>query len=219
MSREIWHRFLFVLATLLAAGLVMGEGWTDAAVKELTLDAGAASRVHLRVPAGEIRVEGVKGDEIHAQVRMRCRKDGDRCSRAAEKLEWSSSEGDKSIAVALGPGILDFGDSDVEVEIQVPEKLDLEFNIDAGEIHIVGMRACVNGHVDAGDVRVTMSADRVASVHLDTDVGDASLRMPGVRIMGDRSWLVGAVVNWDGGKGDCDVDISLNAGDLRLELI
>lgn len=219
MTREIWHRFFFVLATLVAAGLATADGWFDAGQKQLDLDAKAASRIHLRIPAGEIRIEGVEGDEIHAKATMRCKKTGGRCARTAEKLEWTSNEGDKEISIRLRPSTASFGDGHVEVEVQVPADRDLDFNIDAGEIRVVDMRGCVNGHVDAGDVRIVMAADKVASVHLDTNVGDAHLRTPGGSMPGDRSWLVGAVVNWNGGGGDCHVDISLNAGDLRLELM
>jgi len=206
-----------VLATLLAAGVVTANGSFEAGRQQLELDATNASLIRVRIPAGEIRIEGVKGNQIHAKAVIRCKTRESRCTRAAEKLEWTTREDDQEISLRLGPGP-SFSDSDVKVEVLVPEDRDLEFDIDAGDIKITGMRGCVNGHVDAGDVGIVMAADRVASVHLDTNVGDASLRTPKGSVSGDRSWLVGAVVNWDGGKGDCAVDISLNAGDLSLEL-
>lgn len=217
MTREIWHRLFFGFATLVAAVVAAGDASFEAGKQQLELDAKNASRIRVRIPAGDIHIEGIKGDQIYAKAVVRCKDSESRCTRAAEKLEWTTREDDKEIALRLGPGP-SFSDTDVKVEVQVPADRDLVFDIDAGEIRIVGMRGCVNGHVDAGDVRIVMAADPVASVHLDTDFGDASLRTPGASMEGDRSWLVGAVVNWDGGEGNCHVDVSLNAGDLRLDL-
>lgn len=210
------------------AGMLLG-GWTGACAAEwvelspvptLTVPVPASARVGVAVPAGDIDIVGVSGDTLSAEMHIRCPDLEGRCASRLAEAAFEVSTSEEGVTLSIAPDEMSsFRQARVDVTVQVPRSRLLYLELGAGDVKIEGMRNCVRGTMFAGDLGMVLPLEVVRSVRLDTDVGDASIGLPGERREGRRSWLVGAVAEWEGGPGECDVEMHLRFGDLSLELV
>lgn len=109
--------------------------------------------------------------------------------------------------------------ADLKILIRVPKVESLTIEMDAGALSIDSPTACINVKAGAGEVSVRAPAASAASVSLDANIGDSSLRTPSGAVYDERKLLVGSEVHWAEGSGSCELRGKLQAGSLDVELL
>lgn len=189
--------------------------------QEKTIDIPIAgdSRVDLRIPVGEVFIEGVSGNRLQADMVILCADEEGSCARRLSDVAFVTSiEGDHVIVRTSKNGSMKYRDADVRTHVRIPAVRSVHVNMTAGDLNISKLLGCLTIDMGAGDVDVDLAQSLVASVHLDAGLGDASMAVDGRHRDARRALLVGAEMDWDQGTGDCRVDVDLQAGDIFLEL-
>ena len=173
----------------------------------------------IRIPAGDVDITNSPDDQVHGQMRILCPDLDGRCARKLGDLEFETGSAGGELRVALSrDGMWQLRHGQLEVDIQVPRGHPLVVDVSAGDVN-VAVDNCVTADIEAGDASFRVPRDLVRRVVLDTGIGDASLNVDGRDREGRRALLVGAEVDWDGGTGDCEMSVDLQAGDLRVDLV
>ncbi len=173
----------------------------------------------IAIPAGEASIRGVDGNQLYGMVEVRCASLESNCAKQAKKIEFTTESRDDSVHVGLEPDrAFGYRHGNIKITIDVPKVKNLQVLMGPGDLDITDIRGCVSVDMDAGDVDVTAPVASIDSVYLDANIGDASLRIPEQTYEGNRTWLVGAKVEWDEGTGPCKSEVLLQAGDINVNL-
>jgi len=221
MNTTLRH-LLTGLAALMLGGCVIDARQRDTLIEPVRhVDVGVSEGlpIHIRIPTGLLAIRNSDDGRLRGELRILCPSLDSRCARQLGDNEFVAEEVDGELRLRLiHDGSWRYRNGEVRVELWLPENNPVFIDLTAGELD-AHLANCVSADVEAGDVSFELPLSIVSSVRLDAGVGDAGLYIDGRRVAGHRSLLVGAEADWTGGDGDCDVDIDLQAGDLRLELV
>jgi hypothetical protein len=209
------------LALFLGAALL---GSLPAAADEVvrTLDrqlsAADVSGIHLDFPVGEVQVAAASGREVQIQVRLECdSKRQARCVDAAGNVELTATTSDDRLHVGL-KGWPKMGTRGLEahVVVSVPRDLPLRAELGVGEMKISGLTSDVDADLGVGEITVNLPEAAVASVDVDTGVGEANLYAQG------RHWesagLISRELSWKQGHGKAAVTVDCGVGEAQVRL-
>ena len=212
-----------LLASVLLSACVIDARHADTVVgPERTIDIPVTpdTVVDLRIPAGDVRISGVSGNRLTAEILVKCPDLESGCAKRLGSLQFVTDyEGDRLTLRTNRNSSMKYRSGQVITTVRIPEVSKVNVNMTAGELNIHDVQACLTVDMTAGDINLEMAEELVASVMLDAGVGDASLRVGDYNRSAPRSWLIGAELSWDQGGGYCHLDVDLQAGDIEVELI
>lgn len=209
------------LALLVGAALL---GSLPAAADEVVrtidrqLSAAEVSGIHLDFPVGELQVDAGAGRQVQVQVRLECDSNRqNRCMEAAKGIEVISSTSSDRLHVGL-KGWPKAGTRGLEahVTVSVPRDLALRAELGVGEMRISGLESDVDADIGVGEVTVKMAESAVASVSVDTGVGDSNLFAQGRRW--ESSGLISRELKWHEGHGKAAITVDCGVGEAEVRL-
>jgi hypothetical protein len=205
--------FPLILILVAALPLFAGEIRTD----RQEVSAENVRLVFADVPVGEVRVHGVKGSMVEAELRVSCSSSKKKTIEKAEevRLEIRESGGRLSLEVEGYPKF-DTDGIEVELSLKVPANLEFRIDMGVGEIEIKDMKGDMEIDLGVGEVDLEMPFAGVRSARLEVGVGEADLSIPSGHVEGD-GWL-GQDVRWDGGPGDSRIAIEVGVGEIDVDL-
>ncbi len=215
--RKIAACIIFLAAALLAS--------IPAAATEVVrsfhqqLPTGAADRIHLDFPVGEVQVEGWDNRQVDLDVRIACdRKDTERCKATAKRLRlvYNTDQGQLEIRIADWPSLGAVRGLHVIATLHVPRSLPLRADLGVGKLSINGTTGNLTADLGVGEVQVTLPKESVASARVDTGIGDANLIAGGRHY--ESSGLVARKIVWDKGTGHARVKVDCGVGEIRVTL-
>ncbi len=178
-----------------------------------------SSRIHLHIPAGEVKVLPSKDGQLTGELKIYCDSDSGGCAKRAERVKFVTTVSEEETRIGIEPErALKLRNAKLQYVFYVPNAELLEVSMGPGTLVIDNVSACVQVDMDAGDLKVTALESTVKAVHLRANFGDASLKLPENRVEGNRKLLVGARVDWQEGNGSCTIKGHLQAGDARVKL-
>jgi hypothetical protein len=182
------------LAATLSAGTVQ-----SVPSGQVTKSFNAGGRIHLDLSAGDYTIKGYPEPVIRLRWEVRDSRD-ERRVRADVNVDGAAA----TIRVR-GPN------NRFRVEIDVPERADLDLTMTAGDIRIRGIEGNKRLSMWAGDVTIEVG-DTALYRRVDATVraGDLS-----ARAFGQSTGGLFRSFRWDG-KGKYTIDAALFAGDLKL---
>lgn len=170
------------------------------------------------IPAGDIEVETVDGDETHLTV------DGDEHLLDDVEIRQEGSRvvvtmrSKNKVGFAFNIGSLVWGNSGLRVQATVPHGADLKVKTASGDTAIQGHAGRVDVNSASGDVRVRGLADDVTvkTVSGDVDVERVGGNLSVQSVSGDvRSGAVTGSVDTKSVSGDISLE-GVSAGDVRF---
>lgn len=209
------------LALLVSAALL---GSLPAAADEVvrTLDrqlsAAGVSGIHLDFPVGTVRVDAGIGRQVRVQVRLECdSRSQTRCVDAAQGVEIISSTSSDRLHVGL-KGWPKSGNRGLEARfiVTVPRDLPLKAELGVGEMRITGLESDLDADIGVGEINVRMPGSAVASVSVDTGIGEATLFSQGHRW--ESSGLFTHELDWHEGRGRAAVNVDCGVGEAQVRL-
>jgi hypothetical protein len=209
------------LALLLGAALL---GSLPAAADEIvrTIDhqfsAADVAGIHLDFPVGGMQVDATSGREVKVQLKLECDSAHQtRCVEAAKGIEVVAGKAGDRMHVQL-KGWPKGGTRGLEAHfvVSVPRDLPLKAELGVGEMIISGMESDLSADLGVGEVTVKMPESAVASVSVDTGVGEASLYAQGHHW--ESSGLVSREVNWHQGRGKAAINVDCGVGEAQVRL-
>lgn len=211
MRRWRWSLVLLTLGGASAAG---GEGLRELAQ---SFEAAAGQTVRIQIPVAELKVEAVDGQQVSAELTVRCRWALKDCQDALGRLELASLSSPKRLLVELA-GVSKWSGSklDVEGRIRVPRGSPLEVEMDVAELEVSGVEQDLRVDVGVGEVRAWLKADKFGRTFLDVGIGQAELIGAASPPQSRRSLLVGSEVNWSEGSGEARIDIEVGVGEVTV---
>ncbi len=233
---------LVLLSFVILAGCVHTEyGPVNTRIgpeRAIQLEVDENTMIDLHLPPGEVTVEYLQGTELSATMVLYCPSEGSRCDNKLHDLDFVVTRNANRLTIRTNKSFSKFINNskvithlglpavrslqvsivggDVEISDIVAQWLDV--NLKAGDLDVVNVEACLRVDQGAGDISIHMPEEFLASVKLDAAVGDVSLRDRGEYHAGERSWLVGAQLDWRSGHRGCDLEVDLQAGDVRVTL-
>jgi hypothetical protein len=184
-----------------------------------TLDSQIGSELTLLFPSGDVQIDSSEDDQLHVVVKFFCNAESETCPENAAKAGIVHTQSGEHSTLSFEPSsAYTARHADLRFRIRVPEVRQLNVDMDAGALRLASRNGCVNVSGGAGEVTITAPAATVASVSLDANIGDASLKTPAGAVFDERKLLVGSEVLWEEGKGSCNLRAKLQAGSLDVEL-
>jgi hypothetical protein len=179
---------------------------------------GAANRIHLDFPVGEVHVEGWDGPQVDLDVRITCDNWTDRCRRASQglRLVYNTNDGQLEIHIRDWPSLGGVRGLNVIAIVQVPRNLPLRADLGVGELTIRGLAGDLTADLGVGEVRVTLPKEAIGSAHLDTGIGESTLLAAGRRY--SSSGLITRAVKWNRGIGHARVKVDCGVGEIQVTL-
>ena len=177
-------------------------------------DAGDATGVRVRFPAGSLQIARSPDRRVHATMTARC-KWGD-CSDRVEKMRLVSDQHGDRLDIKLEGLNHHSSWLEVTLRLEIPRELDVDVDMGAGDLDVRGTEQDVNVELGAGDIDIRVPEQAVRSVVLDVGVGDATMRASRGRVR-PSGWL-GKHLDWDEGEGAARVRVHLGVGDASVML-
>ena len=219
MHGRITAVFLLSLSLLASAAASADEYPYLAADQSIDIELQEGMPLRLLIPSGDIDVIGVKGNELHAELTIRCETDSGKCAERAAATGFETTERDGRVVVGLKDiSFFKSGSMEIDMKIEVPRETSVELLMGAGDLDVKDVSGCLRVDMDAGDLDVEAPADTVRSVAIDVGMGDAGLTVGKKSYEASRPFLVGAEVEWDEGEGECELRADLQFGDATVTL-
>ena len=165
----------------------------------LTRPFGAGGTVHMKLSAGEYRIEGTPDDAIRVRWRTRNPQDLKRTKVAV------TVDGASATIQTHGPG------EHFQVTIELPERTDIVLRLSAGDLQIRRIEGHKDVDVWAGDLTIEIG-ESDAYRRIDASVRAGELSISPLRI--NKGGLFRSVKA--DGTGKYDLRVKLFAGDLKL---
>jgi hypothetical protein len=203
------------LALLLAALPAAAERKTVRTVAQ-QIPAAGAETFAIEVPVGELTISGWDRDEVDLTVHFKCRSANSRCAAAAEKPRVVYRSGETiGIEIKSWPR---FSNHDLQVEVtaHVPRHLAVRCELGVGELKIEGLAHHLDADLGVGEVDIDMSRAAVASVTLDTGIGETNLSAGGKQY--GSSGLFTRTVRWNEGTGKARISVDCGVGEIDVTL-
>ena len=211
-----------ILTAALASAVVLASSslYADGPDREISHEPIrlAGESVHLEFKAGELRILGTDGDELHARLLATCHKPKPKCFRRLEKLRLITHTFNDRIEIEF-EGVTKRRASRMKFEaiVEVPRETILGVKMGVGSLHVENLEQNLAVDMWIGEMTIRMPKDRVHSVLADTGIGDASIRS----VHGSdqhRALLIGKEAVWTQGEGNARVDLDLQIGDIQVWL-
>lgn len=241
------HRLISGVAIRSSAALLaIGLGATAfAEARELTgaTDAKGLKGLRLEAHVGSVEIKATDADRVTWTLKLEP-DDDDGWFTGGRKDAQKAVDGAKVRAAAAGetweleielPRGADFDDVEEHWTIEVPTRFALDVEANVGEVRIDGVAGGVDAELNVGDLRINVAKGDVRAslnvgdlrietrtgslgrVKLGANVGDANLRLAGKRIDTDRTFPVGANLNYSG-DGDDDIEGRVNVGEVSVRV-
>lgn len=186
----------------------------------LQQDVSSAETIRVHVPAGDVDIVGITGNDLVAEVTAVCNdQDRQACLELLQDLDWAKKAGSTTEFLLTPDSITNFNNVTIKVKIGVPRDKKLAASLSAGELSIQDTNACLTAELNAGEIDIALQENQLASAMLNATVGDVKLiSARGEQTSGKRSLLVGANLEWQQGKGNCHTKANVMAGEVKLTL-
>lgn len=210
------NRPILIAAAVLLAALPASA---DDVVRTLSqrYPTGGAQSVALDVPVGSLIVNASDQDQVNVELRLECDRGKDRCAELAKTVKLvGSSRGDRLRVEIDGWPKGNQDGLEAHVRVSMPRDLALNADLGVGKLQISGIEDDITADVGVGEISVTSPASAVRSVHLDSGVGDATLRASGKSLNG--SGMVGKELYWNKGAGSAVLKLDCGVGDIDVSL-
>jgi hypothetical protein len=177
-----------------------------------------AHQIRLDFPDAELNVDSVAGNQVGLDVKVKCREKTGRCAdRAHElKLVYDNSGEVFKIEMKKFPKWRGAGKLKIVAHITVPRDLALRAELGVGEMNVRGIAGDLNLNLGVGQVNVDLPKEAIASVNLDTGIGEASLVAAGRHI--SSSGLFAKELSWTKGTGRSKVTVDCGVGEIDVVL-
>jgi len=212
-----------VVFVVLPAAVLLGS--VPAAATEVVrsfhqqLPTGAADRIHLDFPVGEVQVEGWDNRQVDLDVQIACdRQSTERCKATAKRLRlvYNTDQGQLEIRIADWPSLGAVRGLHVIAILHVPRSLPLRADLGVGKLSINGTTGNLTANLGVGEIQVTLPKESVASARVDAGIGDANLIAGGRHY--ESSGLVARKIVWDKGTGHARVKVDCGVGEIHVTL-
>jgi hypothetical protein len=179
---------------------------------------GAAGKIHLDFPVGELQVDGWDDPRVDLDVKIVCQNPTSRCQEAAKglRLVYETSGDTLEVKVKDWPHFGATKGLHVRAAIHVPRQLALRADLGVGELHIQGAANDLTVDLGVGEVHVTLPKEAFRTASLDTGVGEASLVAGGRRYSSEG--LISREIHWDKGAGRAGVKVDCGVGEIHVTL-
>lgn len=230
-------------AWVLVAGLIaLSPSVSGAKERKFTLDVPAEGlqRLDLRSRVGEVIVLGE--DTKTVEIRVTLEPDEDwfgRSEALAERLAEARLEHEVSggvLRVSLDYDRSGIGEDDLEErwQVRMPAALatDMGLNVgraeirdtsggvdaevNVGELQIDIQKGDVAARVNVGELQIRSATSSLGAVDLESNIGEASLRIDGKDAGRASGWLGRSVTHEEG--GDDDINARVNVGEVRVRI-
>jgi hypothetical protein len=215
--RKIAAFVIFLAAALLATVPAAATEVVRSFHQQLPI--GAADRIHLDFPVGEVQVEGWDNRQVDLDVRIACdRENTERCKATAKRLRlvYNTDQGQLEIRIADWPSLGAVRGLHVIATLHVPRSLPLRADLGVGKLTIEGIASDVTADLGVGEVHVTLPKEAIGSAAIDTGIGEASLVAAGRRY--SNGGLIVRAIHWDKGLGHARVKVDCGIGEIHVEL-
>jgi hypothetical protein len=177
-----------------------------------------AHKILLDFPVAELNVDSVPGNQVGLDVKVTCREKTGRCAdRAHElKLVYDNSGEVFKIEMKKFPKWHGSGQLKIVARITVPRNLALRAELGVGEMNVHGVAGDLDVNLGVGQVNVDLPKEAIASVNLDTGIGEASLVAGGRHY--SSSGLIAKELSWDKGTGRSKVKVDCGVGEIDVVL-
>ncbi|MDX1455294.1 MAG: hypothetical protein R3217_07570 [Gammaproteobacteria bacterium] len=205
-----------------------------------TVPASNLDSIELDANVGSVFIEGGDGDQVIIEVVLKANdswhSSDEDAARRIQAAELHKEVHGKTLRLSLDYRNSGNGESlNEEWTIKMPASLRGIYELNVGEMEIIGMAADIEAEVNVGELDIrSLKGDIKAEVNvgeidiesataspgdmdLSVNIGDTRLRINGERIEGDRSGWVGADTKHDAG-GDDDIEAEVNVGEIRVEV-
>jgi len=213
-------KIALILAAALLPVIAAGAAGADEVVRSFRqqIPIAKAHKVHLDFPVAELHVDPGAGDQVGLDVKVKCREKTGRCADAAHdlKLVYDNSGDVFKIEMKRFPKWHGSKNLQIVARITVPRDLALKAELGVGEMNVHGIAGDLTLDLGVGQVNVDLPKEAIASVDLDTGVGEASLIAAGRRYQ--SSGLVSKELSWDKGTGRSKVKVDFGVGEIDVVL-
>jgi len=183
-----------------------------------TLELAGTTALQVKLPVGDLTVEGGRGKGVTVELTVRCPGEKDRdCQHKAEAIFLKSKRNGRWLVLEVdGYPHLGRHNLSVDVHLELPRALPFQADLGVGDVEVAGLTNDVEVDIGVGDARVRHREERARSVELDAGVGEVELYVDGRRITG--SGLVGKGLDWSQARGEAHVELDTGVGDLEVIL-
>jgi len=190
----------------------------------LRLDVSPSDTLDFRFDVGEVTITGTDDEKMRAKMIVKCPEFDNKCAKHMADIDFVSSTSAEGFSLSTNKhsafklSSFKFKNATIITRIEIPIVRQVNIQMTAGELDLKHVNACINIDMSAGEVNVEVLKENIASVDIDTGVGEASLNINGRKVREKRSLLIGGEIQWHGGNGDCHLKIDLQAGEATVKL-
>ncbi len=175
-------------------------------------------RIHVDLPVGKLRVEGVPGNTATFEVEVTCKRSSRRCEDYASDLDIRLDRRSTRVLLEVDDWPKwSTGGLDVRVLLRVPRNIALSADLGVGDIHTEGLESNLSLDLGVGDITITGNSASVRSVDVDSGIGKALLKVAG-ETFSERSFL-GGETSWHEGRGEARIEVDLGVGAIEVDLL
>jgi hypothetical protein len=177
-----------------------------------------AHKIHLDFPVAELNVDSAPGDQVGLDVKITCREKTGRCADRAHELKLIYDNAGEVFKIEMKkfPKWHGSGQLKIVARITVPRDLALDAELGVGEMNVHGVAGDLTLNLGVGQVNVDLPKDAIASVDLDTGIGEASLVAAGRHYT--SAGLIAKELSWNKGTGRSRVKVDCGVGEIDVVL-
>jgi hypothetical protein len=172
--------------------------------------------VRLDLPVAELRISGTSSPAVEVELTATCKREHE-CEEILGELDLKSSGSGRTLRIDL-VGYPKWGKGRVELEgeIFVPRKIELEVELGVGELELKDLEGDLRVELGVGEINAWVDRSNTHSVTLDAGVGEVELFGTDEPVEQRRSMLVGSETHWDAGEGDARVFLEVGVGEISV---
>ncbi|MFY9820030.1 MAG: hypothetical protein WAM82_01530 [Thermoanaerobaculia bacterium] len=177
-----------------------------------------AHKILLDFPVAELNVDSAPGNQVGLDVKVKCHEKTGRCADRAHELKLVYDNTGEVFKIEMKRFPKWRGSSNLQIvaRITVPRDLDLRAELGVGEMNVHGIAGDVTLNLGVGQVNVDLPKEAIASVNLDTGIGEASLVAAGRHY--SSSGLIAKELSWTRGTGRSKVKVDCGVGEIDVVL-
>lgn len=210
---------LLVLSSCIYVNARDGGGYDEVATKNHSFDISDVEDVDIYFNAGEFTIVGTDSDILSTHVSVRCKEESEKCSQVRDELNWGFERERDQLSLVLMPTKIK-GSSNISIiaKVEIPKSKNLAVSMVAGSLGIENYEGCLTADLNAGSIVAEVAESAVSDVILKAGVGGTRLLVDDELVKERRRLLVGSKTEWSDGKGECHLQLSTDAGEVRLTL-
>jgi hypothetical protein len=173
--------------------------------------------VDLDFSVGQVNVDASDGSDVELDVELQCRESSSGCRETAQKIRlvFSTDNGRLHIETKDWPKIRNHG-LEAKIRVRMPRGLPLTADLGVGQMEIAGLEKDVKANLGVGQLTINLPATAVASVRVDTGVGESSLYAGGRHY--DSGGLITRTLHWTEGTGSAKISADCGVGEIDVRL-